>query len=165
MRILGIDPGTVVMGYGVVDSDGDSVVAITYGVVTCQDRGPMPDRLSRLFGGLVEIIKRYVPDVVAIETPFVGENAKSALAVGKAQGVAMLSAALSHLPVFEYSPATVKRHVADYGASTKAQMQEMVKLFLNLDEVPQPHDAADALAIAICHSREIRLNEIRAEAE
>lgn len=153
------------MGYGVVDSDGDTMKAIAYGAIKCLERLPLPERLCQLFEGLGELIDQYVPNEVAIEAPFFGENARSALVIGKAQGVAILTAAMRHLPVFEYSPASVKRHVADYGASSKPQVQEMVKLLLDLREIPQPHDAADALAIAICHSQEIKLNEMRAQSE
>jgi crossover junction endodeoxyribonuclease RuvC len=102
---------------------------------------------------------------MAIETPFVGENVKSALAIGKAQAVVLLIAAQNNKPIYEYSPAQVKHHVADYGASSKEQMQEMVKMLLDLDEVPQPNDAADALAVAICHLRESRLRDIIKDSE
>jgi crossover junction endodeoxyribonuclease RuvC len=163
MKILGIDPGTVVMGYGLVDNDGDNLTSLTYGAIRCPERLPLPERLCQLHNRLNQIIVRYEPDSVAIETPFVGENARSALAIGKAQGVAILTAALHHIPVFEYPPAAVKRHVADYGASSKSQVQEMVKLLLGLGETPQPHDAADALAIAICHSRENAINILEAQ--
>jgi len=150
------------MGYGIVESDDYSLIAIAYGAFKCQERQPLASRLSQLFENLNKIIAQYEPDAVAIETPFVGDNVRSALAIGKAQGVAMLAAGLRQIPVFEYSPATVKHHVADYGASTKEQMQEMVKLLLDLSEIPQPNDAADALAIAICHSREMKLIEMHA---
>ncbi len=113
-----------------------------------------------LYDGLTAVVRKYKPDVMAVETPFVGENIKSALAIGKAQAVVLLIAAQNKKPIYEYSPAQVKHHVADYGASSKEQMQEMVKMLLDLDEVPQPNDAADALAVAICHLRESRMRDI-----
>ena len=164
MRILGVDPGTIVIGYGVVEGDRDALTTVTYGAIKCKERLPLPERLAYLFDELGKVFEEFHPDALAIETPFVGENVKSALAIGKAQAVAMLAAARRGVPVFEYPPATVKHHVADYGASSKEQMQEMVKLLLNLEEVPQPNDAADALAVAICHVREARLREIEAQA-
>ena len=164
MRILGVDPGTIVIGYGVVEGDRDTLTTVTYGAIKCKERLPLPERLAYLYDGLGKIFDEYRPDALAVETPFVGENVKSALAIGKAQAIAMLAAARRHVPVFEYPPATVKHHVADYGASSKEQMQEMVKLLLNLEEVPEPNDAADALAVAICHLREARLREIEAQA-
>jgi crossover junction endodeoxyribonuclease RuvC len=118
-----------------------------------------------LYDELNRLLDEHQPDVLAVETPFVAENVKSALAIGKAQAVAMLAAARRHIPVFEYTPTAIKSHVADYGASSKEQIQDMVKFLLGLDEVPQPNDAADALAVAICHSREARLREIMAEGE
>ena len=149
------------MGYGIVESDDSSLAVVAYGAIKCRERQPLTDRLRQIYEKLDKIITQFEPDAAAIETPFVGDNVRSALAIGKAQGVAMLAAAMHGIPIFEYSPAAVKHHVADYGASTKEQMQEMVKLLLDLVEIPQPHDAADALAIAICHSREMTLNEMR----
>jgi len=162
MIILGIDPGTIQLGYGIVASDGDTFRAIAFGAVKC--RGELPERLCHLYAELDKIIAQYQPEVVAVETPFVGENARSAIAIGKAQAVAILAAAQRGISVFEYPPATVKRHVADYGASSKEQVQTMVKLLLEMAEPPQPFDAADALAVAICHAREAKLQEIKAGA-
>jgi crossover junction endodeoxyribonuclease RuvC len=125
----------------------------------------MSERLLFLYDELTAVVLKYKPDVLAIETPFVGENVKSALAIGKAQAVVLLIAAQNKKPIYEYSPAQVKHNVADYGASSKEQMQEMVKMLLDLDEVPQPNDAADALAVAICHLRESRLRDIIAESQ
>ena len=163
MKILGVDPGTIVLGYGVVENDRGCLKTVTYGSIKCQERLPLPERLRHLHGELSRVIEQYQPDELAIETPFVGENIKSALAIGKAQAIAMLAASQHDMPVFEYSPAIIKRHVAGYGASSKEQVQEIVRLLLELSEVPQPHDAADGLAVAICHSREERLREIAAE--
>ncbi len=160
MRVLGIDPGTVVMGYGVVDSEDDAVTAIDYGTLTPPQRSPIGERLSFLYTGLLKIISRYKPEAVAIEQPFVAKNVKSALAVGKAQAIAILAAANKKIPSFEYTPAQVKQSITNYGASSKEQIQEMVKLQLGLSEIPQPSDAADALAIALCHLQQVRLSQL-----
>lgn len=162
MIILGVDPGTIQLGYGIVASEGDTMTSLAYGAVKC--RGEMPERLCYLYDELGKVIIRHRPDALAVEAPFVGENARSAIAIGKAQAVVILAAAQRGIPVFEYPPAAVKRHVADYGASSKEQIQAMVKLLLEMEEIPQPFDAADALAIAICHVREAKLKEIGAGA-
>ncbi len=160
MRIMGVDPGTVVCGYGIVDDQEGEMSLITCSAVKCRPRSSMGERLLVVYLELSRTAREFAPDEMAIETPFVGENVKSALAVGKAQAMALLVAAEQNIPCFEYSPARVKQNVSDYGASTKEQMQEMVKLLLGLDEAPQPHDAADALAVAICHLREAKLREM-----
>ena len=163
MRILGIDPGTVVMGYGVIESKEDEIAQVDCGALSSPARSPIGERLSYMYGELLEIIRRYQPDVVAVERPFMAKNVKSALAVGRAQAVAILAAANSGVPTYEYTPAQVKQRVAGYGASSKEQIQEMVRLQLGLPQVPQPNDAADALAVAICHLRETHLENLLAE--
>jgi len=163
MRILGIDPGTVVMGYGVIDSQADEMTLVCCNALTCSQRSPLGERLSYLYDKLSEVIVDYQPDVVAIEQPFFAKNVRTALAIGKAQAVAMLAASQKGIPVYEYTPAQIKRVVANYGASSKEQIQEMVKLQIGLTEIPQPNDAADALAVAICHLREMHLKEILAK--
>lgn len=163
MRILGVDPGTIVMGCGVIDNQADNMSLISYSTIKCKARSNMPERLLFLHDELAQIVRQFKPDAMAVETPFVGENIKSALAIGKAQAMVLLVAAQHHIPVYEYSPAQIKQHVADYGASSKEQIQQMVKLLLELDEVPQPDDAADALAVAICHLRQTRLEKIANE--
>lgn len=160
MRVLGIDPGTVVMGYGVIDSEGDKVTLVKCGAFQVKERSPIGERLSFLYNGLMEIMARYKPDAVAIEQPFVAINAKSALAIGRAQAIAILAAANNKIPGYEYTPAQIKQQVANYGASSKEQIQEMVKLQLGLDEVPQPNDAADALAVALCHVQAVHLENL-----
>ena len=162
MRILGIDPGTVVMGYGVVEADADNTSLVDYGVFKKTARSPIGERLSYFYGELLEVISRHQPDVAAIEQPFVAKNARSALAIGRAQAIAMLAAANRGIPIYEYTPAEVKQKVADYGASSKEQIQEMVRLQLGLKTVPQPSDAADALAVALCHLREMQLQSLLA---
>jgi len=164
MRILGIDPGTIIMGYGVIESkDSDEIALVDFGALTSKASSPMGERLSFLYNGLVKIIARYKPDAVAIEQPFIAKNVKSALAIGKAQAVAILAAANKGIPTHEYTPAQIKQRVANYGASSKEQIQEMVRLQLGLSQVPQPSDAADALAVAICHLRETHLSNLLAQ--
>ena len=165
MRILGVDPGTIVLGYGLIESVRDDMTLVHYDAIKCKARSEMSERLLFLYDGLTLVVDKHEPDVIAVESPFVGENIKSALAIGKAQAIVLLVAAQHGLPIFEYSPAQIKHHVADYGASTKEQMQEMVKLLLDLDEIPQPNDAADALAVAICHLRESRLADLIRESQ
>jgi crossover junction endodeoxyribonuclease RuvC len=163
MKILGIDPGTLVMGYGVIESEDDETTLIAFGALTTLERSSIGERLSHLYNGLVEIIQRHQPDAVAVEQPFIAKNVRSAMAIGRAQAIALLAAANRHIPTYEYTPAQIKQRVANYGASSKEQIQEMVRLQLGLAEVPQPNDAADALAVAICHLREIHLSNLLAK--
>jgi len=163
MRVLGIDPGTVAMGYGVIESRDDEVTLVDCGALTPPARSPIGERLSYLYNQLLEIVSRYQPDVVAVEQPFVAKNVKSALAIGKAQAVAILAAANKGAPAYEYTPTQIKQRVANYGASSKEQIQEMVRLQLGLAQVPQPSDAADALAVALCHLSEMHLSNLLAK--
>ncbi len=163
MRILGIDPGTIAMGYGVIESRDDETTLIDCGALTAPVRSPIGERLSFLYNKLVEIISNYQPDAVAVEQPFIAKNPKSALAIGKAQAVAILAAANKGIPTYEYTPAQVKQRVASYGASSKEQIQEMVRLQLGLSQIPQPSDAADALAVALCHLSEMHMSNLLAK--
>jgi len=149
--VRGIDPGTATMGYGLVQCGGESLQAIDYGVLTTSADVPLDKRLRILYQGLTGLIQRYRPQEVVVEELFFSRNSQSALAVGQARGVAILAAANSGLPVSEYTPLQVKQAIVGYGRATKDQMQQMVMMLLGLDAVPQPDDAADALAIAICH--------------
>jgi crossover junction endodeoxyribonuclease RuvC len=160
MKILGIDPGTVVMGWGVVEGEDTELALVDFGAITVPEKLPMGERLHRLYTELLKIIQQYKPDVVAVEQPFVAKNVRTALAIGRAQAIALLAAAGLNIPAFEYTPAQVKLRVANYGAGTKEQIQEMVRLHLGLTEIPQPNDAADALAVAICHAQEIHINSL-----
>jgi len=158
MRVLGIDPGTVVVGYGVIDSVDGCMVTVDYGVLKASQKLPPAQRLGDLYRGIEKIVKRYTPDFVAVEQPFVARNAATALAIGRAQAVAILAATNSNVPTFEYTPTQVKQRVASYGASSKEQIQQMVRLQLGLDEIPEPNDAADALAVALCHLSEVHVD-------
>jgi crossover junction endodeoxyribonuclease RuvC len=160
MIVLGIDPGTITMGYGVIKSLDQEVTLIYYGTLKPKERSPIGERLSFLYSGLMGIMLKYKPAVVAVEQPFVAKNARSAFAVGRAQAVAILAAANHGLSCYEYTPAEVKQRVASYGASSKEQIQQMVMLQLGLDAIPEPDDAADALAVALCHLQAVHLEEL-----
>ncbi len=151
------------MGYGVIETRDDKVTLIDCGALTTPARSPIGERLSYLYNQLLEIVSRYQPDAVAIEQPFMAKNPKTALAIGKAQAVAILAAANKGVPTYEYTPTRIKQIVANYGASSKEQIQEMVRLQLGLSQVPQPNDAADALAVALCHLSEIHLSNLLAK--
>jgi len=163
MRVLGVDPGTIIAGYGLIDVDSGQVKMVACGVIKANQKLVPAERLSIMYKGLAKIVKQYKPEVMAVEHPFVGANVSSALAIGRAQAVAMLIAANNDIPVFEYSPAKVKQSVASYGASSKAQIQQMVRLHLGLIEAPEPLDAADALAVALCHINENHINNLISE--
>jgi crossover junction endodeoxyribonuclease RuvC len=165
MIILGIDPGTITTGYGVIEAEDDEATLVDCGALTASERSPIGERLSYIYRGLVEIIARFNPDVVAIESPFVAKSVKAALSIGRAQAIAILAAAEGKIPSHEYSPAEVKQRVANYGASSKEQVQAMVKLQLNLAETPHPADAADALAVALCHLRKTHVDSLLARSE
>ncbi|MFC1939890.1 crossover junction endodeoxyribonuclease RuvC [Chloroflexota bacterium] len=163
MRILGVDPGTRAMGYGVIEDRDGEITLVDCGALTAQARSSIGERLSFMYNKLLEIVLRCQPDAVAIEQPFVAKNVKSALAIGRAQAVAILAAANNGIPTYEYTPARIKQSVANYGASPKEQIQEMVRLQLGLPQITQPSDAADALAVALCHLSEIHLSNLLAK--
>lgn len=165
MIILGIDPGTIAMGYGVLEDHDDQPRMLGCGVITVRSTVALPQRLHEIYLGLTDILVRFRPDEMAIEEPFVARNARTALAIGRAQAVAMLLAAGHGMPVKTYPPAKVKRGVADYGRGGKEQVQRMVCLQLGLTESPGPSDATDALAVALCHIHEAQLNGLLARAE
>ena len=148
MRVLGIDPGTLNLGYGLVDEVDGKITMVNCGVLKLSSRIPVEQRLSSLHKKLSEIIACYQPDEVAIEEPFVAGNARSALAIGRAQAIAIIAATDRELPVLRYLPTQVKQQVTNYGGSSKEQVQEMVRLQLGLSQIPQSTDASDALAVA-----------------
>lgn len=162
MLTLGIDPGTAIMGYGLVDFDGHTLAALDFGALTTSKDLATAERLQRLYTGLGEIIAAHRPDAVAVEELFFGANARTAIAVGQARGVALLAAAQAGLRVFEYTPLQVKGAVVGYGKASKEQVQSMTATLLGLRAVPRPDDAADALAVAICHAHSARLMDLAA---
>lgn len=163
MRILGIDPGTITMGYGLIEVKGDGVTMVDCSALEAPPSSTIGERLNYLHQRLLEVISRLKPDVVAVEQPFMAKNVKATLAVGMAQAIALLAAASKGIPIYEYTPAQVKQRVTNYGGSSKEQVQEMVKLHLGLTHVPQPSDAADALAVALCHLQETHLDGLLAK--
>lgn len=150
MIALGFDPGTARLGYGVIASEPDPR-AIDYGIIATDPNLPMPQRLVEIHDAVTELIQVFRPDAVAVERLFFAQNVTTAMTVGQARGVVLLAAAQRGLPVAEYTPSEVKQAVVGYGKADKRQIQEMVRIMLGLESVPQPDDAADALAIAICH--------------
>lgn len=152
MLVIGIDPGTARTGYGLVEtSPSGALKLIQYGVITTPAKQPMAERLIKLHRGLQEVLQTYKPHMGAVEQLFFQKNVTTAISVGQARGVVLLTLATSGLVVEEYSPQDVKQAVTGYGAADKTQMQRMVQTLLNMDELPKPDDAADALAVAICH--------------
>jgi crossover junction endodeoxyribonuclease RuvC len=152
LRILGVDPGLATTGYGIVDSTSGTDKPVTYGVVLTPAGEPLETRLLTIHQRLTALIAEFEPEACAIEELFFGKNSRSAFSVAQARGVALLSAAQHGLAVEVYRPIQVKQAVAAYGAATKQQVQQMVRMLLGLAEIPRPDDAADALAIALCHA-------------
>jgi crossover junction endodeoxyribonuclease RuvC len=157
MRVMGLDPGLGTTGYGLVDSNGQDLQAISFGIITTRPDCGLAIRLYQLHQQLHELLVRFSPDVVVIEQLFFGNNARTAIAVGQARGVLLLATAENNLPTAEYTPMQVKQAITGYGQADKRQMQKMVALLLSLNELPHPDDAADALAIAICYINSSRL--------
>ena len=154
MRIFGIDPGSRRTGYGCVERIGSRHALVACGSLSGPAAGTFPDRLKSIHAGLAALLAQHRPDCVAIEDIFHqrhARNARSALKLGEARGVALLAASEASIPVVEYAPAAIKRAVVGYGRAEKHQVQQMIKLLLGLDAPPSPHDVADALAVAICH--------------
>ncbi len=151
MRTLGIDPGSRVTGYGIVEQAGGRIVRVDHGEIRIKKGEPFTRCLSRIFDELTEVIGRTKPDAVAIEDIFYGKNVKSLIKQGHVRGVALLAASRSGLPVHEYSPLEVKKAVVGYGRAEKQQVQVMIQAILRLGEI-LPEDASDALAVAICHT-------------
>lgn len=154
MRILGIDPGYALMGYGVIEQAGSRLRVVNCGSIATDASADLPERLKFLYASLMDIIAETEPDEAAIEELFYNTNAKTVINVGQARGVAVLACVNSGLPISEYTPLQIKQALVGYGRADKKQVQQMVKILLNLDSVPKPDDTADALAVAIshCHS-------------
>jgi crossover junction endodeoxyribonuclease RuvC len=161
--ILGIDPGTAITGYGLVLENEQGLALVDYGVVTTPSGQPLPERLQTIYQGLTGVVRAHRPCAAAVEELFFSRNARTALSVGHARGVTLLALADAGLPIFEYKPLEIKQAVAGYGGAKKEQVQEMVRMLLNLDHVPQPDDAADAVAVAVCHIHSARMLALIAE--
>lgn len=158
MKIIGIDPGTATTGFGVIESKKGEIEALNFGIISTKAKIPLEDRLQTIYQELLEIIKKEKPDCLAVEELFFAANSKTALSVGQARGVVLLAAKNCGLSVFEYTPLEVKQAIVGYGRAEKKQMQKMVKTLLNLPQIPHPDDAADALAVAICHAHSAKLS-------
>src|SRR5512135_1043964 len=159
MRVLGIDPGTLTSGYGIVTEEDHKLFHVVSGGISPSAKQPLPKRLGKIYEELEKIIDKYKPSAVVVEDLFVSNNIKSALKLGHARGVAILAAVNAGLPVFEYAPLEVKQAVVGNGKAEKKQVQLTVKMLLDLPKAPHPADAADALAAAICHIHSSRLRE------
>jgi crossover junction endodeoxyribonuclease RuvC len=151
VRVFGVDPGSLRTGYGCIDTDGSRHRLVACGAIATPAGAPFPDKLLAIHRGLGQLLRKHRPDCVVVENIFHAANVRSALKLGHARGVALLAAVESGYPVVEYTPAEIKLAVVGYGRAEKRQVGEMVRLLLGLSDVPQPHDASDALAVAICH--------------
>jgi crossover junction endodeoxyribonuclease RuvC len=161
MLVIGIDPGTAITGYGLVKEDSTGkLTTVDYGVITTSSSMTMAQRLLHLYTQLTEITKFHHPDSAAVEKLFFQKNVRTAISVGQGRGVAILALAQSQLEISEYTPLEIKQAVSGYGGAGKKQLQEMVRLLLDLDDLPRPDDAADALAVAICHIHSSRMKSL-----
>lgn len=160
MLVLGIDPGTATTGYGLVRETPDSLEMVAYGVITTPAGTEMATRLQSLFHQLGDLLQQHQPDTAAVEKLFFQRNVRTAMSVGQARGVILLALAEAGLSVTEYAPNEIKQAITGYGGADKRQMQTMIQLMLALPEVPHPDDAADALAVAVCHLHSARMRQI-----
>ena len=160
MRIIGIDPGYAIVGYGVLEYENNKFKVIDYGAVLTTPKNTMPERLKIVYDSLYSIFSKYKPDAIAFEELFFNQNVKTAIAVGQARGVSILAAQNLGISVFEYTPLQVKQAVVGYGRADKKQVQQMVKTVLSLKSIPKPDDTADALAVAICHGHSSHMSNI-----
>jgi crossover junction endodeoxyribonuclease RuvC len=151
MRVLGIDPGSETTGWGVVEGDARRYRVVDFGTVKASPRERFAARLLKISDGVEELLARFQPDVCVVEEMFFAANVKTALKLGQVRGVILVAAERARIEIAEYAPRLVKQTVVGYGAAEKHQVQEMVRVLLSLKEIPQPHDAGDALALAICH--------------
>lgn len=158
MRILGIDPGSQITGFGVIDTDGSQHRLVRQGVLRTSTTGSFPEKLRIIYRGILEVMDASEPDHLVVESLFYASNVKSALKLGHVRGVALLAGVERGLPVHEYAPLEVKQAVVGYGRADKYQVQRMVAVLLELPKPPEPHDAADALAVAICHAHQLRFH-------
>lgn len=161
MIILGIDPGIAICGTGIIEKTGNKFRALYYDSIITKAHTPLEDRIEIIYNEIIELIDKFHPDAISVEELFFNNNAKTAFAVGQARGVILLAGKQKNIPFFEYTPLQVKQALTGYGRADKKQIQNMVKTFLGLSEVPKPDDTADALAIAICHGNSVRFNNIQ----
>lgn len=151
MVIFGIDPGYAIVGCGIVRYDNNNFSLLGYGAVTTHKDMPFNERLEKIYNGITELLQKFKPDAVSIERLYFNTNQKTAIDVAQARGVIVLAVQQAGVPIFEYTPLQVKQSIVGYGRAEKFQVQEMTRMFLKLDKIPKPDDAADALALAICH--------------
>lgn len=159
-RILGIDPGTRVTGYGIIDSEGSKIQLVDYGCIKPPPDQKLSDRYYTLFQGIEELFNRHSPNVLVVETQFVNKNPQSAMKLAMARAVIIIAAKIRGVPVFEYAPRKAKQAVVGNGSASKEQVGSMIRLLLKLKTAPTPEDAADALALAICHAQSIKFIEL-----
>ncbi len=157
MLVLGIDPGLAITGYGLVREDNQRLVPLAYGAIRTLPQNPIAERLVQLHRALAAILAEYRPDVAAVEELFFSTNARTAMSVGQARGVTLLTLAESGVRIVEYTPLQVKQAITGYGGADKTQVQQMVCILLGLGKAPQPDDVSDALAVAICHHHSARI--------
>lgn len=156
---MGIDPGIAIVGYGILEFKGNSYKVMDYGAITTKAGVPIPDRLNQIYNEMNILIKKYKPEDIAFEELFFNKNVKTAITVAQARGVEVLCAEKNRAGIYEYTPLQVKQALVGYGRASKSQVQDMVKLILNLDKIPKPDDVADALAVAITHGSSIKFKE------
>ncbi|MBN1487125.1 MAG: crossover junction endodeoxyribonuclease RuvC [Anaerolineae bacterium] len=163
MRVLGIDPGTAITGYAIVDEEGGNLALIAIGAITTPAKAPLPERLQKIYRELAVITTAHRPEASAVEKLFFSRNTRTAMAVGHARGVTLLALADAGLSIAEYTPMQIKQAVTGYGNAGKRQVQEMVRMLLNLHEIPKPDDAADAAAVAICYLHRAKMEGLLQE--
>lgn len=159
MRILGIDPGTARLGWGVIDNISGKITPVAFGCITTEEHMPPEKRLVQIYDKLVLLIKKYKPESLAVEDLFFATNAKTVIPVGQARGVVLLAAGKNNIPTTSYSPLTVKQTICGYGKALKPQVQQMITKILKLSAVPKPDDTADALAIALTHAYSYKMKQ------
>lgn len=152
MIVLGIDPGYAIVGYGVLRYEKSRFTVLEYGTITTPKEMPFSERLVQIYHSMNTLLERFSPDSLAVEKLYFNTNTTTAIDVSQARGVIMLTAQLKEIPLYEYTPLQVKQSVTGYGRAEKKQVQEMTRMLLNLEKIPRPDDAADALAMAICHA-------------
>lgn len=160
MRIIGIDPGIAIVGFGIIDKKGSKLVPVQYGCIKTEAHTRESLRLKQIYDAMASLIEKYQPEVMAIEKLFFNRNVTTAFSVGQARGVIVMGAEEAGIPVFEYTPLQVKQAVVGYGQAEKKQIQEMVRLLLSLQKVPKPDDVADALGVAITHANSSQIHTL-----